>query len=105
MRFNKQSFGDLSSHLSRLVAQASYVVLIERFMVVRSFLLVILLLVSLWAVVALLYLDSSGNSHEGAPRSVDLNTSVIDELEVWLESRQSELESPVMTGSREYFKE
>lgn len=103
IQFNKQSLRVGGAALSRFVREMPYVVLIQRFMAVRLLLLIGLLLVALWAIIALLYVSPATTLDAGGERPLVLQTGVIDELEVWLEEREDEHRQTIMRGSRDYF--
>lgn len=88
----------------RLVARIPYIVLIERFMMVRFILLAVVGMVALMAVISLLYLWGEGAETMSEGGAAQLNVDTIDQLELWLEERQTEREREIVTGAREYFR-
>ena len=89
----------------RLFTALPYRVLVEWFLAVRLFILLAMSLLALLLVARLFYLEGDPNSSAAATRPPTLNTDLIDELEVWLEERQTESEQLIIPSSREYFSE
>ncbi len=90
--------------IKRSIARLPYILLIQRFSMVRLALLVILGMVALYIVVTLLYIDGGSDGTQGVERPVVLQVEVIDALEVWVEERQTEREQSIIPGQRTYFK-
>lgn len=79
-----------------------YVALIKRFRLLRLVLLVILGVVALSVVVRLLYFETSAVTSV-AERPITLQAEGLDELEVWLEERNTEWENEIVNDQRRYF--
>jgi hypothetical protein len=105
IHLNKQLFMRSRATASHLFSALPYQVLVEWFLAVRLIILVLMSILALALLVFLLYIDAGTPETTGATQPPKLNTQLVDELEVWLEERQTEREEVVVKGSRKYFKD
>lgn len=103
-RLNQRSWRAVSDAAQARVAALPYELLIKRFAAVRLFLLFGLLIGALGVIMSLLYFPGDETTNGVTSRPPALETETMDEMEVWLEERQSEVERSIVAGQREYFK-
>ncbi len=103
IHLNQQSAQNLSFMIRRAIYRLPYILLIRRFTFVRLGLLVILGLIALYIVVTLLYIDGSSDDINTVERPLVLQIETIDELELWVEERQTERERVIFPRSQTYF--
>jgi hypothetical protein len=102
IQLNNRFLQKAATSLRRSLNGLPYLLLIERFRLLRLVLLVLLGVVALYVVVRLFYFEASDAAHVTSLPIV-FQTEAIDELEVWLEDRHSEWEREIVDGRRQYF--
>jgi len=86
------------------LARLPYLILVEWFLAVRLIILGLVSLAALGVIIFLFYFDTAGSKPAALQQPPMLNTGLVDQLEVWLEARETEKERSIVPAAREYFK-